>query len=90
MGASDGLRKLLRCSSRHNGLYRWVLQGYLQAHLGHTNIMVGYHQTNQKIDTGKTLMRWPIFVDHYRYTADKKFTLNTMSGAVGRYTCKPM
>lgn len=27
--------------------------------------MVGYHQTNQKTDTGKTLTRWPVFVDHY-------------------------
>lgn len=26
--------------------------------------MVGYHQTNQKTDTGKTLTRWPILVDH--------------------------
>ncbi|HDH0558202.1 TPA: helix-turn-helix transcriptional regulator, partial [Klebsiella pneumoniae] len=30
-----------------------------------TNIMVGYHQTNQKTDTGKTLTRWPVFVDHF-------------------------
>ncbi|MGT5833193.1 hypothetical protein ACRWX5_22875, partial [Escherichia coli] len=29
-----------------------------------TNIMVGYHQTNQKTDTGKTLTRWPVLVDH--------------------------
>ncbi|EFB3355260.1 hypothetical protein DV721_25830 [Klebsiella pneumoniae] len=27
--------------------------------------MVGYHQTNQKTDTGKTLTRWPVFVDHF-------------------------
>lgn len=26
--------------------------------------MVGYHQTNQKTDTGKTLTRWPVLVDH--------------------------
>lgn len=26
MGASDGLCKLQRCSSRNNGLYRWILQ----------------------------------------------------------------
>jgi hypothetical protein len=26
---------------------------------------VDYHQTNQKIDTGKTLTRWPVFVDHF-------------------------
>ncbi|MGY7754662.1 Rrf2 family transcriptional regulator, partial [Klebsiella pneumoniae] len=31
-----------------------------------TNIMVGYRQTNQKTDTGKTLTRWPVFVDHFR------------------------
>ncbi|WP_348625424.1 hypothetical protein, partial [Klebsiella pneumoniae] len=30
-----------------------------------TNIMVGYRQTNQKTDTGKTLTRWPVFVDHF-------------------------
>ncbi|MBW7626789.1 hypothetical protein K1J22_22140, partial [Enterobacter kobei] len=24
----------------------------------------GYHQTNQKTDTGKTLTRWPVLVDH--------------------------
>ena len=27
--------------------------------------MVGYRQTNQKTDTGKTLTRWPVFVDHF-------------------------
>ena len=26
--------------------------------------MVGYHQTNQKTDTGKTLTRRPVLVDH--------------------------
>ncbi len=26
--------------------------------------MVGYHQTNQKTNTGKTLTRWPVLVDH--------------------------
>ncbi|MDU5079420.1 hypothetical protein, partial [Enterobacter sp.] len=31
-----------------------------------TNIMVGYRQTNQKTDTGKTLTRWPVFVDHFK------------------------
>ncbi|MFB5673255.1 hypothetical protein ACE41V_25520, partial [Shigella sonnei] len=25
-----------------------------------------YPQTNRKIDTGKTLTRWPVFVDHFR------------------------
>lgn len=28
--------------------------------------MVGYHQTNQKTDTGKTLTRRPVLVDHNR------------------------
>ncbi|MFH3080869.1 hypothetical protein ABK898_24945 [Klebsiella sp. KE9038] len=28
--------------------------------------MVGYRQTNQKTDTGKTLTRWPVFVDHFK------------------------
>ncbi|EPZ9372645.1 hypothetical protein F2Y77_24250, partial [Shigella sonnei] len=27
---------------------------------------MGYPQTNRKIDTGKTLTRWPVFVDHFR------------------------
>lgn len=26
----------------------------------------GFHQTNQKIDTGKILTRWPVIVDHYK------------------------
>ena len=30
--------------------------------------VVGYPQTNRKIDTGKTLTRWPVFVDHFRLT----------------------
>ncbi|QGU59764.1 hypothetical protein CUC38_12510, partial [Shigella flexneri] len=34
-----------------------------------TNITVGYPQTNRKIDTGKTLTRWPVFVDHFNCTA---------------------
>ncbi|HHD2897062.1 hypothetical protein AB8R75_20960 [Klebsiella quasipneumoniae subsp. similipneumoniae] len=29
--------------------------------------MVGYRQTNQKTDTGKTLTRWPVFVDHFNH-----------------------
>ncbi|EOX3614029.1 hypothetical protein ACPFZZ_000850, partial [Shigella boydii] len=29
---------------------------------------VGYPQTNRKIDTGKTLTRWPVFVDHFSMT----------------------
>nr|WP_071524118.1 type I secretion C-terminal target domain-containing protein [Enterobacter hormaechei] len=32
--------------------------------------MVGYRQTNQKTDTGKTLTRWPVFVDHFRDKID--------------------
>ena len=28
-------------------------------------ITVGYPQTNRKTDTGKTLTRWPVFVDHF-------------------------
>ena len=40
--------------------------------------MVGYRQTNQKTDTGKTLTRWPVFVDHfnskgYQYLHTKDF-----------------
>ena len=33
---------------------------------GRTNITVGCHQMNRKTDTGKTLKRWPVFVDHYK------------------------
>ena len=29
--------------------------------------MVGFRQTNQKTDTGKTLTRWPVFVDHFTW-----------------------
>ena len=36
--------------------------------------MVGYPQTNRKIDTGKTLTRWPVFVDH--------FTIATLTAAI--------
>lgn len=32
------------------------------------NIAVDYHQMNRKIDTGKTLKRWPILVDRYNAT----------------------
>ncbi|MGH4278947.1 hypothetical protein ACRFBS_12880, partial [Klebsiella pneumoniae] len=31
----------------------------------------GYRQTNQKTDTGKTLTRWPVFVDHFTAAAQK-------------------
>ncbi|MCG7368773.1 hypothetical protein MHZ90_22065 [Pantoea sp. ACRSH] len=27
---------------------------------------MGYPQTNRKTDTGKTLTRWPVFVDHFK------------------------
>lgn len=32
------------------------------------NITVGCLQTNRNTDTGKTLKRWPVFVDHYNTT----------------------
>jgi hypothetical protein len=32
---------------------------------------VGYHQTNRKTDTGKTLKRWPVFVDHFTKEAEE-------------------
>ena len=32
---------------------------------------MGYPQTNRKIDTGKTLTRWPVFVDHFRSSRGK-------------------
>ncbi|MFQ0094257.1 hypothetical protein ACH63W_00105, partial [Klebsiella pneumoniae] len=35
---------------------------------------VGYRQTNQKTDTGKTLTRWPVFVDHFRVWEERKQT----------------
>lgn len=34
-------------------------------------IMVDYHQTNQKIDTGPLLKRWPFLADHGTYHSDK-------------------
>ena len=46
---------------------------------------MGYHQTNQKTDTGKTLTRWPVFVDHFNWlgvgnqqagTAANQYSLN--------------
>ncbi|EDV9436488.1 hypothetical protein YY29_003623 [Salmonella enterica subsp. enterica] len=36
------------------------------------NITVGYPQTNRKIDTGKTLTRWPVFVDHFIERLEEK------------------
>ncbi|WP_425133824.1 hypothetical protein, partial [Enterobacter hormaechei] len=60
-----------------------------------TNIMVGYRQTNQKTDTGKTLTRWPVFVDHFKRVKrieselkDIKSQLN--SGTDSRKTAKAM
>ncbi len=46
---------------------------------GRTNITVGCHQMNRKTDTGKTLKRWPVFVDHYIPSAD----LRAVSNEVG-------
>lgn len=37
----------------------------ITARSGRMNITVGYHQTNRKTDTGKTLKLWPVFVDHF-------------------------
>jgi hypothetical protein len=39
-------------------------------------ITVGCPQTNRKTDTGKTLKRWPVLVDHY------KIMKNTNTGAL--------
>ncbi|MGD8106391.1 GNAT family N-acetyltransferase [Pantoea sp. FN0302] len=39
------------------------------------NITVGYHQMNRKVDTGKTLKRWPVFVDHYIFGFTNEGTL---------------
>ncbi|PKB91379.1 hypothetical protein A8A01_01285 [Ewingella americana] len=30
------------------------------------NITAGYHPTNRKIDTGKALEWWPVFIDHFK------------------------
>lgn len=35
---------------------------------GRMNIAVVYHPMNQKFDTGKTLKRWAVVVDHYSTT----------------------
>ena len=40
--------------------------------------MVGYRQTNQKTDTGKTLTRWPVFVDHFRDRTQIDLLCNTL------------
>ncbi|MEH5352242.1 hypothetical protein PO524_25030, partial [Klebsiella pneumoniae] len=41
----------------------------------------GYRQTNQKTDTGKTLTRWPVFVDHFIFGITKN-TSNYRSGSL--------
>ncbi|OVJ38368.1 hypothetical protein B8Z93_13555 [Klebsiella pneumoniae] len=46
--------------------------------------MVGYRQTNQKTDTGKTLTRWPVFVDHFNERVD-----NARFGLRSKYYVKP-
>lgn len=43
------------------------------------NITVGYHQMNRKVDTGKTLKRWPVFVDHYSFGYMKGRSLDDWS-----------
>ncbi|MDS0789890.1 hypothetical protein OSB94_17480 [Proteus vulgaris] len=40
--------------------------------------MVGYHQPNLKRDTGKTLKRWPVLVDHYSKFSGK--LIDTIQG----------
>lgn len=40
--------------------------------------MVGYHQTNQKTDTGKTLTRWPVLVDHNILSLDKERLMDVL------------
>ncbi len=46
--------------------------------------MVGYRQTNQKTDTGKTLTRWPVFVDHFTLLGTALYT-ELKNKAVKRY-----
>ena len=45
--------------------------------------MVGYRQTNQKTDTGKTLTRWPVFVDHFKLTLKIKNRMTERKGSFG-------
>uniref|UniRef100_UPI003390D402 hypothetical protein n=1 Tax=Shigella sp. FJ200713 TaxID=3156209 RepID=UPI003390D402 len=40
----------------------------------------GYPQTNRKIDTGKTLTRWPVFVDHFSYNYHGKHEFVILEG----------
>ncbi len=44
---------------------RWLAYR-LMKELGY--VTVGYHQTNRKTYTGKTLKLWPVFVDHFKDT----------------------
>ncbi|MEB5574454.1 hypothetical protein MWR38_25400 [Klebsiella pneumoniae] len=41
--------------------------------------MVGYRQTNQKTDTGKTLTRWPVFVDHFKQGVQGKWGITHLA-----------
>uniref|UniRef100_UPI00189A672B autotransporter outer membrane beta-barrel domain-containing protein n=1 Tax=Escherichia coli TaxID=562 RepID=UPI00189A672B len=45
----------------------------------------GYHQTNQKTDTGKTLTRWPVLVDHNstQFSFTKNFSAYTDANYLG-------
>ncbi|WP_252866698.1 hypothetical protein, partial [Shigella boydii] len=36
--------------------------------------------TNRKIDTGKTLTRWPVFVDHFKATLQQDGTIPIEAG----------
>jgi hypothetical protein len=51
-------------------------------------ITVDYHQTNRKVDTGKTLKRWPVFVDHFSIRIDGN-ARNMEVGASGSATSIP-
>lgn len=42
------------------------------------NITAGYPPTNRKIDTGKALKWWPVFVDHFsktKFRGDYSYTV---------------
>ena len=47
--------------------------------------MVGYRQTNQKTDTGKTLTRWPVFVDHFITALDGDTEMQAVT-RIGMYS----
>lgn len=47
-----------------------IMSSGITARSGRMNITVGYHQTNRKTDTGKTLKLWPVLVDHYKKIAE--------------------